>query len=599
MRVADYIAKRLEIEGIKSVFLLSGGGMMHLLDALVTTPGIQVVSQHHEQSCGFAADAYARISGQFGVAYGTSGPGATNLVTAVVNSWQDSIPVLYITGQSKLVHTIRHSKIEGLRQYGTFEVDILPIVQSITKYSHFLSDPNDIDHVMDRAIDSLFSGRPGPALIDIPVDIQGALVNKSLPSSSSLRKKSSSDVMEASVRKVLEKVLRFKRPLILAGHGVRMGRAAGAFRSFIERLNVPTVITPMASDLLEFNHPLCIGRPGVKGDRAGNISIQNADCILTLGCSLHAMTTGYELDKFAPKAYKIQVEIDQALQKKELVGVAEKHSWDVKSFLEVANSLLFKAPEIKAKDAHLDWIQHCLRVKKDLDVKNEPHATHPTKYNFYEVLGLLNEASQNEDVIIVDAGLPFYLVGHAFKVKPKQRVMIPGALGQMGYALPAATGAAMATSRRIFVLIGDGSFQTNIHELSVYKHRKPDIKVFLVNNNGYVSIRNTQNNYFNSRLIGTDPEHGVAFPDHRLIAEANDIPYFAVLQKEGSQSILEKFLAVKGPAIVEFFVPESQEVIPSVQSQKLADGSMVSKALHDMYPYLKETDLKKYYIGDK
>lgn len=595
IRVADYIARRLKIEGVQHVFLLSGGGMMHLLDALGDADAPKIISQHHEQCCGFAADANARISGEFGVCYGTSGPGASNLVTSVVNSWQDSIPVLFITGQSKLSQTIENSKIKGLRQFGTFEVDIVPIVKSITKFAHFLSKANEIEVVMDRAIQELKTGRPGPVLIDIPVDLQGALIEIPLLKQKMILNSNFEKPSESQIEKLFLKLQQFQRPLLLVGHGVRASRAEKLLRQFVERLQLPTVITPMASDLLEFEHPNLVGRPGVKGDRAGNITVQNSDCLLSLGCSLHAMTTGYELDQFAPHAHKIQIEIDLAVQAREAVGVHEKYTWLVEDFLTAGLQYLEKNPNFAL--SIVDWSRHCQMVKKELDPQFEPTKSKTDIMSYYEVIDYLNQVTADGDIVIADAGLPFYLLGHAYKIKKGQRLIIPGALGQMGYALPAATGAAAADEKsNIFVLIGDGSFQTNIHELAVYKQTRANIKVILVNNNGYVSIRNTQVNYFHSRLLGTDPEHGVSFPDHRILSQAYDLPYFSAQTRDELGNMSKSFLSQKGPAILEVFVSKEQEVIPSVQSQKLPDGRMLSKPIQDMYPYMSEERLKKYYL---
>lgn len=588
IRVSDYIANFLEAKGVTKVFLISGGGMMHLLDAVSRTTKLGYVCNHHEQASAIAAEAYARKSNHLGVCYATSGPGATNIITGLAGAWQDSAPVLFVTGQSKLVQTIRHTGLEGLRQFGTFEVDIVPVVQSMTKYAVFLNDANMIRYHLEKAYAIALHGRPGPVLIDVPVDMQGALVDPDqmqayqpdLPVYNAPDKTIMTDV--------LQRLAHAKRPLILAGHGIRTAKQAELFAAVIKRLNIPVATTQLAKDLMPYDHPLFIGHPGMKGDRAGNFAVQNADVILSLGCSLHVLTTGYELDKFAPNAHKIQVDLDEYVLKRQQVGVNQQIHCDVQSFLQKLDEMT-SAPLA----AESQWHQLCQRWKRDFAVQNEPHQRVENEINYYDFIDWLSNTCQGNETIVTDAGSAFYVVGQAFRTKPGQRVIVSGALGAMGYAVPAATGASFADpDHTVICVTGDGSLQTNIHELATIKHHQLNIKLFIMNNNGYVSIKNTQDNFFNGHCAGVNQDSGVSFPDLKKLADAYGIDYCAA-KTHAELSAAQHGLKSRGPMIIEVFADKQQLIIPTVSSQKLADGRMVSKPLDDMFPFMSEEQRRR------
>ncbi|OGT56657.1 MAG: hypothetical protein A3F43_04950 [Gammaproteobacteria bacterium RIFCSPHIGHO2_12_FULL_42_10] len=592
IRVADYIAQFLEKKAVDKVFLLSGGGMMHLLDAISRT-SIGYICHHHEQASAMAAESYARRSGKLGVCYATSGPGATNIITGLVGAWQDSSPVLFITGQAKHTQTIRQSGLDGLRQFGTFEVDIVPIVQSITKYAVFLNDPSLIRYHLEKAYALAMHGRPGPVLIDIPVNLQGALINpnKLMGYTSDLALPVLPN--DETIANILKRLTTATRPLILAGHGIRVAHAVQIFDQFIRLLNMPTVTTQLAKDLLPYDHPLFIGHPGMKGDRAGNFALQQADVILSLGCSLHVLTTGYELDQFAPTAYKIQVEIDKHIIQRAEIKVDEKIQCDIPSFIQRALTLAEDLPAFRSAS----WQKHCQKLKHELAVQNEPHKMPENEINYYEVIDAISHACKGDETIITDAGSAFYVVGQAFRVKQNQRVIVSGALGTMGFAVPAATGASIAAPNHAVISItGDGSLQTNIHELSTIRHNNLNIKLFVLNNGGYVSIQNTQANFFNGHLAGVNQTSGVSFPCLSMLAKAYDLPYSSIKTRDALTAIINKTLASTGPIICEVFTCAQQEIIPTVSSQKLANGQMVSKPLDDMFPFMTADKRKRYMI---
>ncbi|MBI3331724.1 thiamine pyrophosphate-binding protein [Candidatus Peregrinibacteria bacterium] len=594
MRVADYIAGHLSRIGVRDVFLLSGGGMMHLIDAVSRTEGITYHCNHHEQACAMAAEAYARLTHQLGVCYATSGPGATNILTGLVGAWIDSAPVLYITGQSNVRQSIRGSGIKGLRQFGTFEVDAVPIMQSVTKYAVFLDDPLKARYHLERAIHLALSGRPGPVLLDVPLNVQGAKIDPATlegydPAEDDTRLPASpgADVM----RSIVERLEKAERPLILAGHGVRVAGAAALFCSVIDALHIPVVTTQLANDLLAYEHPLFVGHPGVKGDRPGGFAIQNADVILTLGCSLHAQTTGYETNLFAPKAFKIQVDLDDAVLQRENVGVQQKVRSSVTGFL---TALRCAMPPTWQGTRFAPWRNRCQDWKERYSILKEPHDFSDGPVNYYEFQHILSELLKGDEAIIADAGSAFYIFGQAFRCKGDQRYIASGGLATMGYTVPACIGAACAEPRKMIIgLTGDGSFHMNVPELQTILHGNFNIKLFVLNNSGYSCIRNTQDTYFGGHHVGTEAESGVSFPSFERIAHAYDIPYIRCEERSHLRESIAKALAASGPVLTEIICQYDQAFLPLLTSEKKEDGTLVAKPIHDLFPFLDRDELKK------
>ncbi len=595
IRVADYIAQHLEKIGVTHVFLVAGGGMMHLQDAISRQKTLRYVCNHHEQSCAYAAEAYSRAREGLGVCYATSGPGGANTVTGVIQAWLDSSPVLFITGQSKVSETIRGSKLFGLRQFGTFEVDIVPIVQTVTKSAVFLSDPQKARYELEKAIATAMSGRPGPVLMDIPLNVQSALIDPETLEGYTETVFMEPELSDRVVDDILDRLKNAKQPLILAGHGIRCAKAVELFRKILPILNVPTATTQLANDLLPYQDNLYVGHPGVKGDRPGGFAVQNADVLLTIGCSLHSMTTGYELDQFAPKAYKIQVELDEMIRKRENVGVQMKVPASVQTFLKKLESRLNARPKTAGTfipSGH--WHERCRVWKSELAVNKEKHPHPSGQLNYYDVIDALSELSKGDETIVADAGSAFYITGQAFRPKGTQRVILAGALAQMGYTTSATVGACFSNlKRQVIGITGDGSFQTNIHDLAVMSYHQLNAKLIVVNNGGYVSIRNTQNNYFGGFMAGVDKKTGLLFPDHQKLCEAYGIRYFCATKDSELKIQMKKALEAPGPVVFEVMTAYEQEIIPSVQSQRLPDGTMISKPLQDMYPFMTPEELAR------
>lgn len=584
VRLADYIVDFFVKKNIKTVFLLSGGGMMHLLDAVNNNSEMKYICHHHEQASGFAAEGYARVSETSGLCFATSGPGGTNLITSITSCWQDSVPVFFITGQAKLSQTIRNSELKELRQYGTFEVDIISIVKTITKYNVFLNDPSTIKFHLESAYESMISGRPGPVLIDIPVDLQGVFIE----TSELMPYNCVNDNLEyqmnhlSKIHHLLEQIKIAKRPIILAGHGVRVSKTRDLFLIFANKLNIPVVTTQLGKDIITYDNKLFVGHAGLKGDRAGNFAIQSADLIISLGCSLHVFTTGYELDQFATNAYKIQVDIDKNILKRQNVNVNLQINMDLNSFFQYISNI-----EFHFIASNCDWNSKCSYWKNSFSVYHEPHKIEENKINYYKFLEKLNHMTKGDEIIVADAGSAFYVVGQAWQVINNQRIIISGALGAMGYALPVASGASLAsTNKMVLCITGDGSLQTNIHELATISFNKLNLKLFVMNNNGYISIKNTQKNFFHGNQIGVNQETGVFFPDLKLITKAYGLKYIKIQNYETMESVLTSILNLDGPVICEVVTQENQEIIPSVISKKLSDGRLISQTLDNMYPEL-------------
>jgi acetolactate synthase-1/2/3 large subunit len=595
IRVADYIANYLDEIGVRAVFMLSGGFMMHLMDAVSRKPNIKYVCCHHEQACAIAADSYARMTGHLGVCYATSGPAATNLLTGLVEAWQDSSPVLFLTGQSKRVETVYLSGIEGLRQVGFLEVNIVPIVKSVTKYATMLDDPQMVRYHLEKAVKLAMSGRPGPVLLDCPLDVQGAMIDPdTLPGYDEALDVPGAPTLQEIADTVAD-LRNAKRPVILAGYGIRAAGAAALFRSLVEKIQAPVLTTQFAKDLMLYENPLFTGHPGAKGDRAGNFAIQTADVILSIGCSLHNQTTGYEPDLFAPNAKKIQVELDPAIMKRERVGVARKILAESKSFLEALDAAWNDVPRDTGNQWSA-WRERCGMWKSKYASAREPHRIGGEQdlVNCYEVVEELNILTDGTEALFADAGQGINVLGQAFRLKGTQRYVMAAALAGMGWALPAAAGAAVADPKHTMIcLTGDGSLHMNVHELQTVRHNNLNVKMIIILNDGYASIRNTQKSFFAGHFVGSSQDSGVSLPDLDLIAKAYKIPYIHCHNRKELHNSLKQMLETEGPVICGIDSQPDQVIIPGVPSKKLPDGRMVSRPLHEMAPLLSEDEIRE------
>ena len=584
IKISDLIVKFFEDKGVKNVFLLSGGMMMNLLDSLSKSSKIAYVCNHHEQASAIAAEAYARVNNSIGVCYATSGPGATNTITGIAGAWLDSSPVMFLTGQSRTGLTVKGSGIPNLRMYGNFEVDITKIVKPITKYSVFIDNPNDILYELEKSYYLATSNRPGPVLLDIPLDIQATIVDEGLLNHFPIPKSKENSFDHLYVKSELENS---NKPIILAGNGIRVSNQVKEFISFIYDIQIPVVTTQLANDLIHYDDDLYIGKVGLRGDRAGNYAVQNADLIIVIGSSLHITTTGYDLDKFAPNSKIIIIDIDDAILEKNKIITNMQIKSDVKTFLK---TLKGKVQPLKINE----WISVLINCKNSFKVIDEPHHFNNYEINTYQLINELSNSLNGNEIVITDSGSLYYIMGQAFLTKKNQRVIVSGALGAMGFALPASIGASFAEpDKNIFCVIGDGSAQLNIQELQTIKHHKLNCKILILNNNGYASIRNSQAAFLNGHLAGCSENTGVSFPNWKELSNAYSIPYKTIDKPSEIKNLLNEITNTKGPILVEILIPENVKMLPSVTSTRLEDGTFESNQLHEMSPKLSDDLLKK------
>lgn len=592
IRVADLVVTYIHSLGTEYIFTVTGGGAMFLNDAVAVNQKIKYVCNQHEQASVMAADTYSRVSGKLGVAMVTSGPGATNTVTGVVNAWQDSIPLMVIAGQSKKLQTVYNSKIKGLRQFGFLEANVIPIIQSVTKYSAFVDDPNKILYHLEKAVFLARSGRPGPVWIEIPLDIQGAVIDeKKLVGfkPSEIKGKVKTKPTKSDISTVIKLLKTSRKPVIIAGGGIRLSGAVDDFKKLTSTLGVPVVTSTMGTDVIEDDNEFFVGKAGMRGDRAANIAIQNSDLLITIGTRLGITIIGYEYDKFAPGAKKIVVDIDKAEHQKETIKIDHIIVSDAKNFI---NSLYaaVKKSKFSFKD---DWLDRCVELKNKYPVYLDQYFKPDGAVNMYFAVDRISRNLTGHDIIVTDAGYSYYIVRQVIRVKKGERVLIPGATGAMGFSLPASIGASIGSQqRRVICITGDGSLQMNIQELQTISHHKLPIKIFVISNKGYVSIRNTQQIYF-GRLIGESKKTGLSIPDISKIAGLYGIKFYKAKNSTDLIKVIPKVLNAAGPVICEISSLQNQNIMPTVTSKRLPDGRMVSAAIDDMYPFLPEKEMNK------
>lgn len=588
IRVADYIADYIYKAGVKVIFMVSGGGMMFLSDGVARHPKLKAICNHHEQASAMAAVSYAKYNEHLGAAYLTTGCGGTNAITGLLDAWQDNVPCIFISGQCKRKETVRYSGAR-IRQFGVQEADIISIVRSITKYAVMVTEPEEIAYHLDKAVYLAMSGRPGPVWLDIPLDVQAANIDER-----KLKRFQPGEIVntykeepaESEIEKFRELMRAARRPIIIAGQGVRLAKAMPDFKRFIERYTIPVVASRLGIDVLSGSHPLFIGRIGNKGDRAGNFAVQNADLVISIGSRLSVSSTGHEYANFAREAKMVVVDIDPEEHKKNTVKIDLFINADVKKFLEKANFNFMVGTK--------DWVKKCHRWKARWPVCLGEYSKEKKAVNLYYFVEILSRKLKPDSVVISDAGSAFYVVSQGIKISKKQRYITSGAQAEMGYTLPACIGVSIARSGgEVIGITGDGSFQMNIQELQTIVHNKLPIKIFVWNNDGYLSIRSTQAKFCDGRLIGTDKSSGVSFPSLTKIANAYGIKYFKVSHNKSLDQVLARVLKHRGAAICEVLCLKDQEIIPTVSSCKTKDGALVSKPLEDMYPFLDRAEFKK------
>lgn len=594
IRLSDYVAKRLVSHGVKHVFMISGGGAMHLNDAIGGCKGLEYICNHHEQASAIGAEGYTRASDKLGVTIVTTGPGGTNTLTGVIGQWLDSIPALYISGQVKFATTKASCPEVGLRQLGDQEIGIVDIVKPVTKYSQMVTDPNQIRYVLDKAIHMATTGRPGPVWIDIPLNVQAALIDESkLPGFNPPRTAPAKDV-KAKAGKVLKLLRAAKRPVIIAGHGIRLAGAQPLFEKLASRLKIPVVATFAGFDLVPNESPWFSGRIGTIGTRGGNFTLQNADLVVSLGSRNNVRQVSYDWANFAKKAKKIVVDIDPAELCKPTVTPDLAVEADVKSFVEV---LLAALPWDGAGDFS-GWLAWCRERNSRYPVVLEEYKKLKSKVSPYHFMETLTGMLKPEVPVVAGNGSACVCLFQAGIVHRGQRIFWNSGCASMGYDLPAAIGACVGSGKKDTVcLAGDGSIMMNLQELATVAHYKLPIKIFVLNNDGYVSIRQTQENFFQGRYVACDSRSGVGFPDFSRVGASFGLKTEIIDSVRTMKARIKKVLAAKGPVICDVRLPADHKFMPKLSSEKRPDGSMVSKPLEDMWPFLDRAEYQSNIIG--
>ena len=587
-RVADYIFASIAKLGVKDVFLLPGGGVMHLVDALGQNKDLNFVPCHHEQAAAIAAEAYARVNEKIGVALVTTGPGATNTLTAVAGAWIESVPLLIISGQVKRTDMKADT---GVRQMGPQEVDIVSMVKPITKYAVTIDNADDIKQHLDMAIGLATSGRQGPVWLDVPLDIQASMIEPDLLESAVEAEQSVHEkIDETQIESVLQLMKQAKRPLILAGHGVRLSGGAKQFERLYERLQIPVVTTWNSLDLIPYDHKLCVGRPGSVALRAPNFAVQNCDLLISIGARLDNVVTAHNPQGFAKYAKKIVVDIDQNELNKHTMHIDEKVCANAADFID---ALLTSSPESAAD--YSEWHLQCQTWKQKYPVCDGQAFPDSGEISIYHFMEKLSEHTQQGELVITgSSGLSVEAFYMSFINKPEQRVFLTSGLGSMGYGLPAAIGGCIAAGGKSVVSVeGDGSLQLNLQELSTLKALNLPIRMFVMNNSGYASIRNTQRNYFDSRYVATGENSGLHMPD--IVAVANAIGLDTLTIDDASQldEKIKQALNHPGPLICDVRLISDEALWPKVAAMPQVDGSMISMPLEDMSPLLSLEQLEK------
>lgn len=594
MKLSDYVISRIADLGVTDIFTVSGGAAMHLLDSLGSNEKLSYIANHHEQASAMAAEGYGRITGKPGVALVTSGPGGTNTLTGVCGAWIDSIPTIFISGQVTSNTLIEDT---GLRQFGIQESDIVTLVKSVTKYAATVTDPNQIRYHLDKAIHLATSGRPGPVWLDIPIDIQGKhIVPNQLAGYDSKEGNGSicEKNLQSDVKICIDMLKKAKRPVLISGYGIRLAGGEAEFVNMIEELGVPVITSWTTSDLVSSDHDMVVGRSGNFGDRAGNFAVQNSDLVLSIGSRLSVPQIGYNFSLFARAAKKIVVDIDTAeLKKRSIVPDLPIHS-DAKDFMTELIKQWDGRPQLQIDD----WRDRCRNWRSKYPVVLPEYKLEENGVNSFYFIDVLSANLDESAVVVTDMGSSFTCTMQTFKTKKGQRLFTSSGHASMGFGLPGAIGACVGNKRKKTICItGDGGLQMNIQELQTLAHYQLPVILFVLNNQGYLTIKATQQNHF-GRFVGSEKSSGITCPDIIKVAEAYGLEADRITNAKELHNKIEVILSKPGPFVCEIVMPETQPLIPRVSSLKKPDGSIVSKPIEDLYPFLDRKEFAENMIID-
>lgn len=587
IKLSDYIAKRLkEIYDTDCVFMVSGGGAMHLNDSFGKY--IPYICNHNEQGCSIAAEGYARVNQKLAVVNVTTGPGGLNCLNGVFGEWTDSVPVLYISGQVKQTTTLASCPEIPLRQLGDQEVDIVSCVKPLTKYAVTLSDANDIEYILDKAVYLATHGRKGPVWIDIPINLQAAMIDET-----NLRKYNPKEDeiilpnIDNEIKETVELLKKSKKPLIIAGHGIRLSDAKKEFLDLVNILNIPVVTTMNGFDIIPESNPNFVARIGTVANRAGNFALQNADLIISIGSRNNIRQVSYNWENFAKNAKLVSIDIDKAELDKPTVKPDIKMHADAKSFITKITSLV----ENKNCD---EWNVFCKNLKQKYPPVSEAQRVGNNPIEPYYFVEKLIEQFKDDEVVVGSNGTAFLLPFQVGKVKENQRYIWNSGDASMGYGLPAAIGACCANGRkRTICLEGDGSIMMNLQELQTVVTNKLPIKLFILNNNGYISIQQTQRNFFEGRFTACSTNSGVEIPDFIKLGDVFGFKTIKIENTENLEKQIQEVLNTEGSVLCEVMLSPDYIFAPKLSAKKLPDGTMVSPSLEDMFPFLDRNEYEE------
>ena len=590
MKLSDYVIRFVADQGVKHVFLVTGGGAMHLNHSLACETAIEAVCNSHEQASAICAEAYSKATNHLGVCMVTTGPGGTNAVTGVAGAWLDSTPTLFISGQVKRPDRMfdKDGHPFGMRQLGVQEVDIVSIVKPITKYAVTVLDPSEIRYHLEKAVYLAFHGRPGPVWIDIPLDVQASPIDEpsQLPGfdPTELQNSLTDRSMTQEVENLIQKLNQAQRPLLFAGNGIRLARAEREFEELRKLLRIPTAATWCAADLVPSDDPLYVGRPGSVAARGANFALQNSDFLLAIGVRLDFAITGYAPQNLARGAYKAAVDIDEAELAKLHPYLQQPIHADAKRFL---GELLARKDSIRMK-GHLAWGARCVDWKTRYPVVTAEHRKPEGPVSVFHLAEVIGTEVRPQDRLVVGSSgsaIEIYLL--AFPTLHSQRLFHTAGLGAMGFGLPMAIAVAAANpGREVIAVDGDGGFMFNIQELETVRRLQLPIKFFVMNNDGYSSIRASQRGYFGKANLGCDRSNGLTVPDLVRVGEAFDLGATVITDQRDLRAEVRRVLDMKGPVVCDVRVLPDEMRAPRLQSYQKPDGSFVSKPLEDLFPFL-------------
>lgn len=588
VKLSDYVIDFLIQKGISDIFMLTGGGIIHLVESVGNNKDMRYFCNYNEQAATYCAEGYARLKNHISAALVTTGPGSTNALSGVASAWVDSVPMMVISGQVKRELIADYSKV---RQIGEQEVNIIEMAKPITKYAKTITEPEMIRYELEKAFYEAISGRHGPVWINIPLDVQGILVDEKglrsfTPESPSKLKDNSQ--LKVQVSRIIDMLRKAKRPIVLCGYGIRLAKAEKLLKQILEKIRIPVVLSFNGIDLIPEDHVLLVGKPGIIGQRRANFAIQNSDCILSIGSRLNIKIVSYNYKAFAPKAKKIVVDIDKGELNKPTVSPDLAIQADAKDFLEEFLSQINEINLILPQD----WLDACENWKRRYPSIVKEFFEDEEHVNTYVFYDRLSDLLTDQDVVVSGNALAALCLYQAFKVKERQRVFTNNGYGAMGCGLPASIGACIANNgKRTICVTGDGSIQMNIQELQLIRYHNLPIKIFVFNNAGYTSIRLTQNTFFNGHYVGSDESSGISNPDFKKIADAYGLGYERISTNDELEDKISKVLSMDGPVFCELNISPTQGLNPKATSYKREDGSFESRPLEDMFPFLPREEL--------